>query len=77
MDDNSAIFLLMAVAIVAAVGLTVATAWIRSGRQAGGQVASLMNENAQLKREVSQLEERLQALGAGRLGSDSAHQSVR
>ncbi len=83
MDDNLAIFLLMAVAIGAAVALTIATAWMRGNRRSAARTAidggaaetfeRLSSENDQLKAEVSRLEARVEVLDSLAPPSGASH----
>jgi hypothetical protein len=72
MDDTLAIFLLMAVAIGAAVVLTLVTSWMRANHRSAAKPAidggaaetfeRLSSENDQLKAEVSRLAARVEVL---------------
>ena len=80
MDDNLAIFLVITIAIVAAVILKLATSWIRAKH--GAQVSaadhgvSLIEEqNALLRGQVARLEERLHVLE--RIAVDPAERTAR
>jgi hypothetical protein len=80
MDTNLAIFLIMAVAMTAAVILIIATTWIRARHrhaalalQAGadaGTISLLSQENETLNAQVERLEGRLQVLE--RIATDPA-----
>ena len=67
MDDNLSILLIMALAINAAVILTVLTTWIRGSQriagarmlaEANGAVAALGSENQRLREQLERLEQR-------------------
>lgn len=67
MDDNLSILLIMALAINAAVILTVLTTWIRGSQriagarmlaEANGAVAALGSENQRLREQLERLEPR-------------------
>lgn len=85
MDDNSAIFLVMLVAILAAVCLTLGTTWIRARTrnadlnqrlaEGAGRAALLSEENAMLRGRLEQQGERLQVLE--RIVTDPADRTAR
>jgi hypothetical protein len=89
MDDNLAIFLIMAVAIAAAVALTSLTAFIRAKYRNGGLPTTLnlagadgadsspllAAENSELRGQVNRLEHRLRVLEA--IATDPAVRSDR
>ena len=73
MDDNLAIFMIMAVAIGAAVILTSLTAFLRGRQRASGglglaggpdEASMLASENGELRSQVKKLEDRLRVLEA-------------
>jgi len=89
MDDNLAIFLVISLAISAAVVLIVATTWIRSrhrllaeagaarlaGSEAAERVGELTGENHRLKDKVTRLEDRIAVLE--RIATDPAERTAR
>lgn len=72
MDDNFSIFLIMAVAMMAAVALIIGTTWIRArtrnaaltlrASEDAGRIGHLNEENEALRGQVGRLEDRLHAL---------------
>ncbi|TFI59320.1 hypothetical protein E2493_05635 [Sphingomonas parva] len=79
MDDNLAIFLILAIAINAALILTISMSWIRTKRRAlelqPAAVTTLKNENETLKAQVAKLESRLHVLE--RIAVDPAERTSR
>ena len=79
MDDNLAIFLVLTIAITAAVILMVATSWMKTKRRAlelqPSGMATLQGENETLKAQVARLENRLHVLE--RIAVDPAEQTAR
>jgi hypothetical protein len=80
MDDNLAIFLVTATAIVMATILVLAMAWMRSRQRtaiegASETIAALGSENVRLVGEVDRLGERLRVLE--RIATDPAERTAR
>jgi hypothetical protein len=79
MEDNLAIFLVLTIAITAAVILMVTMSWMRLKRRAlelqPAGLATIEDENATLKAQVARLEERLHVLE--RIAVDPSERTAR
>jgi hypothetical protein len=80
MDENLAIFLVITIAIGAAVTLVTLITWIRAryrvvGNVTEGVVSTLKDENQTLRAQVARLEDRLHVLE--RIATDPAERTAR